>query len=192
MVDPRHVELTLFHRAPRHAAWHEALVFATSAIVFLTADGCGRDSPLEPSPGSASLTTSGAVSLSGGGPANWNVSGGRESTFTIDMYHFSEQHSVIWELQIYKNNSQQLGVATYSLGPQSDSRTNPTASLVYYTGDPVNPTIRAFNSTSGQLVITSASQSEIRGTFAFAATEYGGTGSITVNGSFDACWAVCE
>jgi hypothetical protein len=142
--------------------------------------------------GSGSLTTTGALNLSGSGRASFQiVSVGRTPTFEMDISHFS-QSSLVWELQIYKNNSQQLEVGTYNLGPPSGSSTDPSAGLIYYTGDAANPTIRSFNSTSGQLVITTSSPSEVLGTFTFAATEFGGTNSITVNGSFDACAAACE
>lgn len=191
MIGTRQVELALLHHHPRCAGWHGVLVFATCGIVSLTAGGCGSDGPLAPAPGSGSLTATGALSLSGSGPANFQISGGgRQPTFAILIYHFINSE-VDWQLQIVKNNSGLLEVGTYDLVPLSASVTNPTAILAHYLGAAANPPWLSFNSTSGQLVITSSSPSEVRGTFTFTGTEYGGTGSVSVTGAFDACAAVC-
>lgn len=165
---------------------HRALVVAAAAIVSLTVGGCGSDSPLGPAPGTGSLTSTGALNLSGSGPADIRIMADRQPTFGIVIDHFLNDQ-IEWELQIYKNNSAQLEVGTYNLGPPSESATNPTAALAYYIGGTANPLWRGFNSTSGQLVITESSPSVVRGTFNFAATEFGGTASVTVNGSFYAC-----
>jgi hypothetical protein len=190
MIGPRQAALARFHPAPRRAGSHRALVFAAAAIVSLTVAGCGRDGPLAPAPGSGSLTATGALNLSGTGPADFRIMGDRQPTFGLEIDHFL-QRDLDWELQIYKNNSGQLGVGTYNLGPPSESLINPTAFLAYNIGGKANPLFQTFNSTSGQLVITSSSPLAVRGTFAFTGTELGGTGSVTVNGSFYACSAVC-
>lgn len=175
-------------------SWHRAFVFATAATVSLPAVGCGGDGPLVPGAGTGSLTTSGAVSVSGSGIAVFQtVSSGGTSLFQVAIAPVS-QSSNIWTLQI-ANYSGRLPVGTYSLMPLSASSTNPTANLSYITGGTGNGTVQMFNSTSGQLVITRSSPSEVQGTFTFSATETGGTGSVTVHGSFKAPCApgtVCQ
>jgi hypothetical protein len=175
-------ELALFHDSPLRGGWHRAKIFSAAAIVSLTVGACGSDGPVAPAEGTGSLTTTGAVNLSGSGPADFQqILVGREPTFGITISHFT-QFSLDWELQIVKNNSSQLGAGTYDLVPQSESTTNPTALLTLYTS---GTEFQSFNSTSGSLVITSSSPSEMRGTFTFLGTD--GTNSVSANGSFDAC-----
>jgi hypothetical protein len=92
------------------------------------------------------------------------------------------QSTTTWELQI-ANYSGRPAVGTYQLSPLSASSANPTASFYYTSGG----NIQMFNSSSGQLVITSSSPSAVHGTFTFTATDpSGGAGSVTAQGSFNA------
>jgi hypothetical protein len=152
------------------------------AIFCLATAGCGSDSLLGPGLGNGSLTASGVVSVSGTGFAVFqSASSGGTSLFQIVIAPLT-QSSTVWELQI-ANYSGRLAVGTYGLSPLSGSSTNPTATFFYAPG----ATMQLFNSTSGQLVITSSSSSEVRGTYTFTATDTSdGTRSVTVHGSFTA------
>ncbi len=157
------------------------LALATSALLSLAA-ACGGDSPLAPGMGAGSLTASGAVSASGSGLALFqSISSGGTSLFQIVIAPVS-QSATTWQLQI-ANYSGRLAAGTYNLTPLSASSADPTATF-YYTS---SGTMQMFNSTSGQLVITSSSSSAVRGTFTFTATDpSGGTSSVTAHGSFNA------
>ena len=159
-----------------------SLTLATFAFVSLAALGCGSDGPLAPGLGTGNLTATGAVSASGTGLALFqSMSSGGTSLFQILIAPIS-QGSTTWQLQI-ANYSGRLTPGTYTLAPLSASSTEPTASFYYTSG----ANMQMFNSTSGQLVITSSSASSVRGTFTFTGTDAsGGTASVTVNGSFDA------
>ena len=158
------------------------LALATSAFLSLAAVGCGSDSPLAPGLGSGSLTATGAVTASGSGLAVFqSISSGGTSLFQVVIAPVS-QSATTWQLQI-ANYSGRLSAGTYNLSPLSASSSDPTASFYYTSGG----TMQMFNSTSGQLVITSSSSSSVRGTFTFTATDpAGGTSSVTAHGSFDA------
>jgi len=151
-------------------------------LLSLAALGCGGDGPLAPGLGSGSLTASGAVSASGSGLAVFqSISSGGTSLFQIVIAPVS-QSATTWQLQI-ANYSGRLSAGTYNLSPLSASSSDPTASFYYTSGG----TMQMFNSTSGQLVITSSSSSAVRGTFTFTATDpTSGTSSVTAHGSFDA------
>lgn len=155
---------------------------ATLSLACFTASGCGGDSPLAPGLGSGSVTASGAVTASGSGLAVFqSISSGGTSLFQIVIAPVSASPTT-WELQIASYTGRPA-TGTYTLGPLSASSTNPTANFYYTSGG----TIQSFNSTSGQLVITSSSASEVRGTFTFTATDpAGGTSSVTAHGSFTA------
>jgi uncharacterized protein DUF6252 len=160
-----------------------ALTLSTSALLSLAGVACGGDGPLGPgSLGTGSLTASGAVSASGSGLALFqSISSGGTSLFQIVIAPLS-QSATTWQLQI-ANYSGRLAVGTYNLSPLSASSVDPTASFYYTSGG----TMQMFNSTSGELVITSSSSSAVRGTFTFTATDpAGGTGSVTAQGSFNA------
>jgi len=154
---------------------------ATLSLVFFTASGCGGDSPLAPGVGSGSVTASGAVTASGSGVALFqSISSGGSSLFQIVIAPATPT-ATTWELQIASYTGRPA-TGTYTLGPLSASSTNPTANFYYTSGG----NLRSFNSTSGQLVITSSSASEVRGTFTFTATDLGGASSVTAHGSFTA------
>jgi hypothetical protein len=158
------------------------LTLATSALLSLVAVGCGGDGPVAPGLGTGSVTASGAVTASGSGLALFqSVSSGGTSLFQIFIAPVS-QGATTWSLQIV-NYSGRLAAGTYNLSPLTASSSAPTASFFYTNGG----NVQMFNSTSGQLVITSSSSSTVRGTFTFTATDpAGGTSSVTANGSFDA------
>jgi hypothetical protein len=171
---------------PTHTTWYSktqrrAVALTISAFLSLAAPSCGGDL-LAPGLGTGSLTASGAVSASGSGLAVFqSISSGGTSLFQIAMTPVS-QSATTWQLQI-ANYSGRLTAGTYALSPLSPSSTNPTANF-YYTS---SGTIQQFNSTSGQLVITSSSSSEVRGTFNFTATNpSASTSSVTAQGSFTA------
>lgn len=175
------------HMTHARSAWHSmsqrrALALVTSAFLSLAAVGCGGDGPLAPGLGTGSLTATGAVSASGSGLAVFqSISSGGTSLFQIAIAPLS-QSATTWQLQI-ANYSGRLAAGTYTLSPLSAGSVNPTANFYYTSGG----TTQQFNSTSGQLVITSSSSSEVRGTFTFTATNpAGGSGSVTAQGSFTA------
>lgn len=155
---------------------------ATFSLLLLTAAGCGGDGPLGPGVGSGSVTASGAVTASGSGLAIFqSIASGGTSLFQIVVAPVSAS-ATTWELQI-ANYSGRPVTGTYNLAPLSASSTNPTANFYFSSGG----TIRSFNSTSGQLVITSSSASEVRGTFTFSATDpANGASTVTAHGSFAA------
>jgi hypothetical protein len=158
-----------------------ALALAITAPLSLAAVGCSSDL-LAPGLGTGSVTASGAVSASGSGLAVFqSITSGGTSVFQIAVAPVT-QSATTWQLQIV-NYSGRLAVGTYALSPLSSSSTNPTANF-YYTS---SGTMQQFNSTSGQLVITSSSSSEVRGTFNFTGTNpSASTSSVTAQGSFTA------
>jgi len=155
---------------------------AASMILSLAGTGCGSDSVLGPGLGYGNLSASGAVTASGSGLALFqSVSSGGTNLFQILIAPIS-QSTTSWQLQI-ANYSGRLAEGTYILSALSPSSPDPTASLYYTSGG----TMQMFNSTSGQLVITSSSPSSVRGTFTFTATDpEGGTGTVIANGTFNA------
>ncbi|MFL5639942.1 MAG: hypothetical protein ACJ78M_11245 [Gemmatimonadaceae bacterium] len=180
---PIHSNYPVHERAPRpYKGGRRAMMMATSAMLSLAALGCGSDGLLGPGLGSGTLTATGAVTASGSGLAVFqSVSSGGTSLFQILVAPVS-QSAAVWQLQI-ANYTGRLAVGTYNLSPLSASSSDPTANF-YYTAAAA---VQTFNSTSGQLVITSSSPSEVRGTFTFTATEAsGGTGTVSVQGSFTA------
>lgn len=158
------------------------MMVAASIIVSLAGTGCGSDSLLAPGIGSGTLTASGAVSASGTGLALFqSVSSGGTNLFQI-LIAPASQSTTTWQVQI-ANYSGRPAAGTYNLSALSPSSTDPTASLYYTSGG----TMQMFNSTSGQLVISSSSPSSVRGTFTFTATDpAGGTATVTANGTFNA------
>jgi hypothetical protein len=158
------------------------MTVAASVVVSLAATGCGSDSLLAPGIGSGTLTASGAVSASGSGLAIFqSVSSGGTSLFQI-LIAPTTQTSPTWQVQI-ANYSGRPAAGTYDLTALSPSSTNPTATFYYASGG----TTQMFNSTSGQLVITSSSPSSVRGTYTFTATDpSGGAATVTANGAFNA------
>ena len=158
------------------------MVLATSALFLLAAAGCGSDGPLAPGMGTGSLTATGAVSTSGTGLALFqSISSGGATLFQVVLAPVT-QGTTTWQLQI-ANYSGRLEAGTYNLTPLSSSSITPTANFYYTSGG----TMQMFNSTSGELVITSSSSTAVRGTFTFTATDQaGGANSVTVQGSFNA------
>jgi len=155
---------------------------AASMILSLAGTGCGSDSVLGPGLGYGNLSASGAVTASGSGLALFqSVSSGGTNLFQILIAPIS-QSTTSWQLQI-ANYSGRLEEGTYNLSALSPSSPDPTASLYYTSGG----TMQMFNSTSGQLTITSSSTSSVRGTFTFTATDpEGGTATVIANGTFNA------
>lgn len=171
-------------RSPRHPSSRRgAMTVALTAMISLTGIACGSDGPLVPSlGGTGSVTATGAVSTSGSGLALFqSTSSGGASLFQVLVAPLSPT-AVTWQLQI-ANYSGRPAAGTYTLSPLSPSSPDPTATFYYANGASMD----AYNSVSGQLVITSSSSSSVRGTFSFTATNAsGGAGSVTVQGSFNA------
>jgi hypothetical protein len=152
------------------------------SMLLMTAVSCSSDNPLAPGLGSGSLTATGAVSVSGNGLAVFQSASSAGTRLFQLVIAPLNQTSSVWELQI-ANYSGRLAAGTYNLSPLSASSTDPTATFFYAP----NATLQLFNSTSGQLVITSSSASQVTGTYTFSATETGGgTNVVTVHGSFSA------
>jgi len=158
-----------------------ALALTTLALLSLTA-ACGDDSVGPGGLGSGSITATGTVSTSGSGIAVFqSISSGGSSLFQVAIAPLS-QGATTWSLQI-ASYAGRLPVGSYQLSALSASSPDPTATLYYTTGG----NIQMFNSTSGQLVITSSSPSSVRGTFNFTGTDVaGGTASVTAHGTFNA------
>ena len=159
-----------------------AITLAVSAMVSLAGIACGSDGPLGPGfGGTGSVTATGAVSASGNGLALFqSTSSGGASLFQVLVAPLSQTPT--WQLQI-ANYSGRPAVGTYTLSALSPSSPEPTATFYHANGAAMD----AYNSVSGQLVITSSSSSSVRGTFTFTATNIsGGSGSVTVQGSFNA------
>ena len=156
------------------------LALATYAVLFVAAVGCGSDGPMAPGFGSGNVTASGAVTVSGSGISLFQlIPGGSGSVFQVVIAQVSQSANA-WQVQI-ADYSGRLEAGTYNLSPQSAGSTDPTANFYYSSGS----TTQLFNSTSGQLVITSSSSSEVRGTFNFTATDPdGGAASVSAHGSF--------
>lgn len=169
------------YRGRRSRFQRGAQIIATAATFSFIA-GCGSDGPLAPGLGSGNLAASGAVSASGSGVALFqSASSGGLTVFQIVLAPISQSANT-WELQI-ATSAGRPATGTYDLKPLSASSADPTATFVYINGG----NIQTFNSTSGQLTITSSSPTTVRGTFAFTATDpSGGTATITAIGSFNA------
>jgi hypothetical protein len=159
------------------------LALAIPALFSLAATACGSDGMLGPGIGSGSVTATGAVNTSGSGLALFqSASSGGTSLFQVLIAPLSQTTASTWQLQIV-NYSGRLAAGTYTLSALSASSPDPTANFYYTSGS----TMDMYNSISGELVITASSSASVRGTFTFTATNAsGGTGSVTVNGSFTA------
>lgn len=166
-------------RAHSSRGGRAALAIATSALFSLAATACGSDGVLGPGIGSGSVTATGAVNASGSGLALFQSAySGETNLFQILIAPLTPS----WQVQIV-NYSGRLAPGTYALSALSPSSPDPTANFYYTSGS----TMDMYNSISGELVITASSSSSVRGTFSFtAANATGGTGSVTVNGSFTA------
>ena len=160
--------------------WARAMV-ATSVV--LLAAACGSSTEPGERPGTASVTTTGAVSASGAGLALFqSVSSGGTSLFQILLAPATPTSATTsWEIQVV-NYAGRLAVGTYPLLPLSASSSSPTANFYYTTGGSMG----MYESTSGQLVITESSPSAVRGTLHFTGTNVGGMATVTVDGAFNA------
>src|SRR5918992_2904265 len=142
-----------------------------------------RDGSLGPtSDGTGTVSASGAVTASGEGLAIFqSVSSGGLDLFQIVVAP-TTPGGAVWQLQIARY-AQRPAVGTYQLTELSASSPNPTANFYYGGGG----TPELFNSTSGELVITSSSSTGVRGSFTFTATSTTNEArSVTVHGSFAA------
>lgn len=157
---------------------------AASALILFTALACG-DGATAPGEkeGTGVVTATGAVTASGSGLAFFqSVSSGGFNIFQILVAPTSQTTTNSWQVQI-ANYSGRLEVGTYQLSAMSPSSPDPTASFYYVNGG----TMDMYNSTSGELVITSSSPSGVKGTFTFTGTRVSGTPStVTAQGSFNA------
>jgi hypothetical protein len=158
---------------------------ATQALMVLLSLGVGAcgDGTGPSGPGTGSATISGAVSASGGGISLFASEQGLFEVLVAST-------TGTWQIQI-ANYSGRPEMGTYALTPLDPSSESPTAAL--YHASPAGVTM--YESTSGQLVITSSSASSVRGTFSFTGRDVDGTATVTVQGSFDARCAegvVCQ
>jgi hypothetical protein len=153
-----------------------------AAAVALALVGCGDSLGPGDEPGTGSVTATGAVNASGSGIALFqSVSSGGSNPFQILVAPLNQTAAPSWQLQIV-SYSGRLATGTYALAPLSASSTDPTASFYVTTGG----SMEMFNSSSGELVITSSSSTAVRGTFTFTATKVSGAGSVTAQGAFNA------
>ena len=154
----------------------------TAAAVALALVGCGDSLAPGEKPGTGNVTATGAVTASGSGIAMFqSVSSGGTNLFQILVAPLSQTAAPGWQIQIV-SYSGRLSAGTYALAPLSASSTDPTASL--YVTSAGN--MEMFNSSTGELVITSSSSTAVRGTFTFTATNVSGVGSVTAQGAFNA------
>lgn len=158
------------------------IMLATSTLTLLTAAGCGGDGVLAPGLGSANITATGAVTASGSGLAMFqSVSSGGTTLFQIVIAPATIGNNT-WSIQI-ANYSGRLPTGTYTLTGLSGAQTNPTANFYYTNGS----SAQQFNSTSGQLVITTSTASAVAGNFTFSATDpVSGTATVSAHGTFTA------
>ena len=165
----------------KHSA-RRTMTLAACAFTFIAASGCGGSDSFGPGMGSGTLTASGAVSASGTGPALFqSMTSGGTSLFQVALAPVSQSQNT-WTLQI-ASYSGRPAAGSYNLTALSPSSPNPTATFYYVSGG----NMQMFNSTSGQLVLTSSSPTLVRGTLNFSATDpAGGGGTVSVHGSFDA------
>jgi len=180
LIRPKHPTHPRVARPARSR--RRALTLATSSLLSLAAVGCGGDGPTAPGLGSGNVTATGAVTASGSGLALFqSVVSGSTNLFQIVIVPLTQSANT-WTVQI-ANYSGRLAAGTYALSPLSASSTDPTATFYYTSGS----ASQSFNSTSGQLVITSSSSSQVRGTFTFSGTDVtGGTSTVSAHGSFSA------
>ena len=154
----------------------------TATAVALALVGCGDSLAPGEKPGTGNVTATGAVSASGSGIAMFqSVSSGGSNLFQILVAPLSQTAAPSWQIQIV-SYSGRLAAGTYALAPLSASSADPTASLYVTSGG----NMEMFNSSSGELVITSSSSTAVRGTFTFTATNVSGVGSVTAQGAFNA------
>jgi hypothetical protein len=133
--------------------------------------------------GQGSVRASGAVNTSGSGLALFQTaSSGSMHIFQVAIAPTTQGAGTTWTLQIARY-AERPSKGTYSLSELSAGSTDPTANLYITNGS----TTELFNSTSGQLVITSSSSSLVRGTFSFTAVSVNdATRRVTVEGAFAA------
>jgi hypothetical protein len=178
-------------RGARSRGQRAAVALAASAVLVLAATACGGGTTGPSGPGTGSVTASGAVSASGSGIALFqsaSTTGG--SLFQLMVAPISQTTATTWQIQIV-DYSGRPAAGTYALSPLSAGSTNPTANFYYTSGG----SMRMFNASSGQLVITSSTSSGVRGTYAFTGIQVDGTSTVTAQGSFDALCApgtVCQ
>ena|SRR5687767_6061744 len=154
----------------------------TVAAVVVAVVGCGDSLSPGDKPGTGNVTATGAVNASGSGIAMFqSVSSGGSNLFQILVAPLSQTAAPSWQIQIV-SYSGRLAAGTYALAPLSASSTDPTASLYVTTAG----TMEMFNSSSGELVITSSSSTAVRGTFTFTAANVSGVGTVTARGAFNA------
>jgi hypothetical protein len=159
-----------------------ALALAASALLTLTASACGGDATGPSGPGTGSVTATGAVSASGSGVALFqSVSTGGTSLFQLMIAPTSQTTAAAWQVQIVDYLGRPAA-GTYTLSSLDASSTNPTANFYYTSGG----SMRMFNATSGQLVITSSTATGVLGTYTFTALQVDGTSTVTAQGSFNA------
>jgi hypothetical protein len=109
-----------------------------------------------------------------------SVSVGGTSLFQVAVQPGAATGDGVWQLQIVRY-AERPAVGTYPILELSSTSTDPTANF-YYTSD---GTMEMFAAASGELVITSSSPTEVRGTFTFTAeSTTNATRTVTVQGSF--------
>jgi hypothetical protein len=154
----------------------------TAAAVALAFVGCGDSLGPGEKPGTGSVSATGAVNASGSGIALFqSVSSGGSNLFQILVAPLDQTTASSWQVQIV-SYSGRLAAGTYALAPLSASSPDPTASFYVTSGG----SMEMYNSSSGELVITSSSSTAVRGTFTFTATNVSGVGSVTAQGAFNA------
>lgn len=171
-------------RGARSERQRAAVAFAV-ALLALTTTGCGGGATGPSGPGTGNVNASGAVSASGSGVALFqSVSTTGGSLFQLMVAPTSQTAAATWQVQIV-DYAGRPAAGTYTLSPLSASSTNPTANFYYTSGG----SMRMFNATSGQLVISSSTSSGVRGTYTFTGLQVDGTSTVTAQGSFDALCA---
>jgi hypothetical protein len=160
-----------------------AVLIVASALATV---GCGDDDSTGPGgvrEGTGTVVTTGAVTASGSGQAIFqSMSSGTTRLFQLVVAPANTSGTNAWSLQIV-STAGRPAAGTYQLSPLSGSGSNLTATFYYVNGG----AIEMFNSTSGELVITSSSPSAVRGTIAFTGrAAIGGTSTVTTEGAFNA------
>jgi hypothetical protein len=137
-----------------------AIALATGSLLLLSAFSANRGTAGDTRP-AFSAEIIGDIAARTSGPARFGVTGGTEdvpAVFTISLGANAEDGSVLFT----RRSGERLSPGTYTISAREDG-TDDLRALVM-TGSATRPT-GVFQGRSGTMVVTSASDQEIRGTF---------------------------
>lgn len=145
-----------------------------AAILSPALAGCGG--PIgPPADGIGNVTVSGAVSVSGSGVA-WQESGEARGASFFQLAIIPSSPG--WQLRI-EGFVSRPAIGTHDLVA---SDTGGLAATLFFRDS--SGSSRSFHSTAGELKVTGSSPAVVQGSFTFTATEFQGSGTVQVEGSF--------